>query len=124
MAVIRSKHTSPLGLPRGPVIEPGKSVRVGNWHVLRAHPVVSAWLAAGVIEEVAEGPAAAAPEPAPAPVPAPEPQAPVTSTVTIPGPAEANGADMLRAEADRLGIKYDGRWGAAKLRQAIAEAKG
>lgn len=30
--------------------------------------------------------------------------------------------DRLRAEAEALGIKVDGRWGAERLRQAIAEA--
>lgn len=120
MAVIRSKHTSPLGLPRGPVIEPGKSVRVGNWHVLRAHPVVSAWIAAGVIEEEAEA-ATVAPEPIATPV-APVVSAPAASPAE--SPPVADDVAMLRAEADRLGIKYDGRWGAAKLRQAIAEARG
>lgn len=31
--------------------------------------------------------------------------------------------DRLRAQAERLGIHIDGRWGAARLRQEIAKAK-
>lgn len=49
MTVVTNHHESPLGLPRGPVIEPGRSVKVDNWHVLRNHVVVKAWLAAEVI---------------------------------------------------------------------------
>src|SRR5690606_27504257 len=51
----KSNHTGPLGLPRGPVIEPGKTVKVemqGYARFLRLHAVGSAWLAAGVIEIV------------------------------------------------------------------------
>lgn len=53
MTVIKSNHTSPLGLPRGPVIEPGKSVKVdvpGYARFLRMHNVGRTWLDAGVIE--------------------------------------------------------------------------
>lgn len=36
-------------------------------------------------------------------------------------PASARDLDELRAEAARLGIKVDGRWGARRLRAAIGE---
>lgn len=32
--------------------------------------------------------------------------------------------EELRAEAEDLGIEFDGRWGAERLRQAIEEVKG
>lgn len=65
MTVIKSNHTGPLGLPRGPVVEPGKSVKVdvpGYDRFLRLHSVGSAWLAAGVIEIVEGEERATAPE--------------------------------------------------------------
>jgi len=65
MTVIKSNHSGPLGLPRGPVIEPGKSVKVdvpGYGRFLRMHAVGRAWLAAGVIEIVGEE-RATAPDP-------------------------------------------------------------
>src|SRR5690606_11705319 len=69
MTIIKSNHTGPLGLPRGPVVEPGKSVKVdvpGYDRFLRLHAVGSAWLAAGVIEIVSGEERATAPVP-PAP---------------------------------------------------------
>lgn len=66
MTVIKSNHTGPLGLPRGPVVEPGKSVKVdvpGYDRFLRMHTVGSAWLAAGVIEIVSGEERATAPVP-------------------------------------------------------------
>lgn len=65
MTVIKSNHTSSLGLPRGPVVEPSKSVKVdvpGYGRFLRLHSVGSAWLAAGVIEIVEGEERATAPE--------------------------------------------------------------
>lgn len=65
MAVIKSNHTCPLGLPRGPVVDPGKSVKVdlpGYGRFLRLHTVGSAWLAAGVIEIVEGEEQATAPD--------------------------------------------------------------
>lgn len=65
MTIVTSNHTSPLGLPRGPVIQPGRSVKVDNWHVLRNHAVVRAWLAAGVlsVEDGSAEPVKAEPAP-------------------------------------------------------------
>ena len=65
MTVIKSNHTGPLGLPRGPVVEPGKSVNVdvpGYDRFLRLHSVGRAWLDAGVIEIVGGGELATKPE--------------------------------------------------------------
>lgn len=72
MTVIKSNHTCPLGLPRGPVVEPGKSVKVdvpGYDRFLRLHAVGSAWLAAGVIEIVSGEERATAPDPDAPPAP-------------------------------------------------------
>lgn len=57
MTTVKSNHSGPLGLPRGPVINPGASVKVdapGYDRFLRMHAVGRAWLAAGVIEIVEE----------------------------------------------------------------------
>lgn len=65
-AVIKSNHTGPLGLPGGPVIEPGKTVKVelqGYARFLRLHAVGRAWLDAGVIEIVEGEERATAPVP-------------------------------------------------------------
>lgn len=66
MTIVKSNHDGPLGLPRGPVIEPGKSVKVdlpGYGRFLRLHAVGSVWLAAGVIEIVGDDEPATAPDP-------------------------------------------------------------
>lgn len=39
-----------------------------------------------------------------------------------PEPADLE-RDSLRAEAERLGVDVDGRWGSARLREAIAAAQ-
>jgi len=36
---------------------------------------------------------------------------------------ERNEIDSLRAQAERLGIAVDGRWGVARLQQEISQAK-
>lgn len=64
--VIKSHHAGPLGLPRGPVIEPGRTVKVemqGYARFLRLHAVGRAWLDAGVIEIVEGEEQAIAPVP-------------------------------------------------------------
>lgn len=48
-AVVTNNYSSPLGLPKGPTIEVGKSVKVDNWNALRNHDVIKAWLNAEVI---------------------------------------------------------------------------
>jgi hypothetical protein len=60
-----------------------------------------------------------------APEAAPEPPQPVVRIVQ-PELDEDEGAKIinrLRAEAERLGISVDGRWGAGRLQQEIAQAK-
>jgi hypothetical protein len=54
----------------------------------------------------------------PNPVIVPEVQAPPVATK-----AETDELDRLRALAERRGIHVDGRWGAARLRQEIEQAK-
>lgn len=49
MAKITSHYESPLGLPNGVEIAPGRTVKVDNWHILRDHHVVKAWLAVKAI---------------------------------------------------------------------------
>jgi hypothetical protein len=48
---------------------------------------------------------------------APSPEAPEP-----PAPAEDADLEALRAEAERLGIDVDGRWGAKRLRSEIGRA--
>lgn len=110
MTVITSKHTGPLGLPRGPVIPAGKSVRVDNWHVLKNHAVVRAWLDAGVIEAEA-GDVEAQPSPAIA----------VTVNVSAHDPdAEPEDLASLRGEYKELfGKQPFMGWDAETLRSKI-----
>lgn len=64
MAVIVSRHKSPLGLPGGITLNPGRKVKVERWEIIKDHAVVSAWLRAGVISVEEEGqPAMAASDP-------------------------------------------------------------
>lgn len=66
MTNIKSNHTSPLGLPGGPIIPPGGTVSVERWRFIKNSYAVQAWLAAKVIEEVGNEERATAPvQPAP-----------------------------------------------------------
>jgi len=59
-----------------------------------------------------------------APEAAPEPSKPVTRIFEPNDDDEgAKIVTRLRAEAERLGIAVDGRWGAGRLQQEIAQAK-
>jgi hypothetical protein len=62
-----------------------------------------------------------------APEAAPEPPktAVVMPTEVVEAPEDegAKIVNRLRAEAERLGIAVDGRWGAGRLQQEIAQAK-
>lgn len=49
MANVKSHYVSPLGLPNGIEIAPGRTVRVDDWNKIRDHHVVKAWLAAEAI---------------------------------------------------------------------------
>lgn len=49
MANVTSHYVSPLGLPNGVEIPAGRTVRVDDWHIIRDHHVVKAWLAAEAI---------------------------------------------------------------------------
>lgn len=75
MAIVTSRHTSPLGLPvGGPVLRPGVPTKVERWSIIKGHSVVRAWLAAKVIEAEEEVQVALPAQPAPASLPpAPEP---------------------------------------------------
>lgn len=49
---IKSNYEGPLGLPNGPVINPGATALVENWGSIKDHTLVKAWLSAKVIEVV------------------------------------------------------------------------
>lgn len=51
MARITNTHHSPLGLPGGPVIEPGRSAKVENWDIVCEHHIVAMWLEQGLLVE-------------------------------------------------------------------------
>lgn len=98
MATIKSNHDGPLGLPRGPVVDPGKSVKVdipGYDRFLRMHSVGRAWLDAGVIEIVGEELATK-----PAPI--------APSTPGQNGTAGDPNADQPKAVAEVLAMASDG----------------
>lgn len=59
--------------------------------------------------------------PQPAPVRAPPEPAAVLEPTTV---AAVERMESLRAEAERLGIEVDGRWGTIRLQQEIAKARG
>lgn len=55
----------------------------------------------------------------------PPPSPPVRAAVPEPAVAAAvERMESLRAEAERLGIEVDGRWGLIRLQQEIAKARG
>lgn len=112
MTVVTNNHTSPLGLPRGLVIQPGASVRVDNWRILRNHAVVAAWLAAGVlsVEDGTEQPAKV--ERAPVAVSAPVAEAVVDH-------ADVPAVDLRVQYAELFGSEPDGRWGDKRIQDAI-----
>jgi hypothetical protein len=56
-----------------------------------------------------------------APVRAPPEPAAVPEPMTV---AAVERMESLRAEAERLGIEVDGRWGTIRLQQEIAKARG
>lgn len=112
MTVVTNNHTSPLGLPRGLVIQPGASVRVDNWRILRNHAVVAAWLAAGVlsVEDGTEQPAKVE-------------RASVAVPVAVSAPvAEAvvdHAVDLRVQYTELFGSEPDGRWGDKRIQDAI-----
>jgi hypothetical protein len=103
MAVIKSNHHSPLGLPGGPLVNPGAKVKVERWHVIRDHPVIKAWIAAGVIEVVGEEQVEPKPEPS--------------------GPAVDRLAALRGEYQEVVGKRPYHAWGADELRVKITEAK-
>ena len=94
MARITSHHESPLPIPGGPVVYPGRSVYVKRWHVVKRMAMIQAWLAAGVITaEESDGEIMA---------------------------AEDAERMSLRRTLDAAGVETNSRWGLKRLR---AEAK-
>lgn len=63
MTSLKSNHDAPLSLPIiGGVLNPGATRAVERWSVLQHSDTVKAWIAAGVIEVIAdEAPSAVVP---------------------------------------------------------------
>lgn len=56
MSRITSAHDAPLGIPGGPLVRPGATVRVDNWDVLKENAIVKAWREAGLLVEEPDDP--------------------------------------------------------------------
>lgn len=102
MTVVTNNHTSPLGLPRGLVIQPGTSVRVDNWRILRNHAVVAAWLAAGVLS-VEDG----------------TEQSAKVERAPVAAPVGDHATDLRAQYAELFGKRAYHGWSAEELRQKI-----
>ncbi|MBG6211687.1 hypothetical protein IWQ49_006378 [Labrenzia sp. EL_126] len=50
MVEVTSKYKGPLGLPRGPVIQPGQTVEVEDWARIKKHHHVKKLLGLGILE--------------------------------------------------------------------------
>jgi|TARA_R100000049_G_C1932626_1_gene76489 hypothetical protein len=94
MARITSHHESPLPIPGGPIVHPGRSVFVKRWHVVKRMAMVQAWLTAGAISAV-------------------------ESDAEIMAAEDAERESLLRT-LTAAGAKTSTRWGLKRLR---AEAK-
>lgn len=123
MTRVVSRHDSNLGLPLGgPVLRPGVPALVKRWSIIKGHPVVKSWLAAKVIEVVAdEAERVVAAPPARA-----EPSVPHPLDHDANGraggslPASERGLDELRAQyAELFGTEPDKRLGEKRLQDAI-----
>lgn len=97
MPRLTNRHHADLILPDGTTVRRGASLDVSaeTWARARHRDVVQAWVSAGILEVEGEDP-----------------------------PPPADGLAALRAEADGLGVRVDGRWGEARLREEIEKAGG
>lgn len=57
---VTNKSQSALGLPNGPVIQPGATAQVENFEAMDSNPVVKSWIEAGALVLGDEGDADAA----------------------------------------------------------------
>lgn len=100
MATVTNTHRSPLALPNGQVLQPHQATKVAEWDQIKGNHVIQEWVRSGVLS---------------------------VSDVALPADQESQflrpDPAALRAELDQLGVKYDKRYGAAKLRALLADAR-
>lgn len=53
---VQNRYTSPIALPGGQIIPPGKVVAVQNWDKLTSVPIIKTWLKAGVLIAIGDEP--------------------------------------------------------------------
>ena len=114
MTLLTNTCKTPLGLPSGQVIEPGKTERVQDIDRCRANAVVAAWLRAGLLRVVDEVPVGEI-EKAKADLGAGDHEPP-------PAP-EGDEKDQLIAKLEALGHDYNRRHSLTTLRDALAAAQ-
>lgn len=117
MPAIRNASRNPLVLPDGRGLPIGAVTNVPDeaWRLYRGHVVVQAWLSAGKIMIVGDEPS-----------PMPEPVKPAAVPETLPDEPAGDDFDPLEALRDvarELGVTVDRRWGEARLRREIDEAR-
>jgi hypothetical protein len=96
MATVTNTHRSPLALPNGQVLQPHQATLVAEWDQIKGNHVIQEWVKSGVLS---------------------------VSDVSLPSRFLRPDPAVLRAELDQLGVKYDKRYGAAKLRALLADAR-
>lgn len=96
MATVTNTHRSPLALPNGQVLQPHQATKVAEWDQIKGNHVIQEWVKSGVLS---------------------------VSDVALPSRFLRPDPAALRAELDQLGVKYDKRYGAAKLRALLADAR-
>lgn len=138
--ILTNRHDAPLSLPlAGPVLVPGVPTKVKRWSVIKGHPVVRSWVAAGVLVVNEDDSAArlqtgenASPVFIAEEVPVAAPEAPQAAKQTDPldhdGDGKKGGSkpaiddpvrEELKAQAKELGIAIHWRWSNEKIEQAI-----
>lgn len=99
--VTNNTPRTPLGLPGGLVIEPGKTVPVPNWTAIKDNHVVKAWVKSKLLTVSGEE------------------AAPVQAAQQAVGDEK----ETILAKLEALGIKKDKRTSLEKLKAALAEAE-
>src|SRR5690606_15992773 len=129
MAKVTNTYDRALGLPLGgPRLQPGVETTVDRWSILKGHPVVRSWVAAGilVVSEDDSAPRPQTDENA-SPVFVTE-EAPQADPLDHDGDGKKGGStpavddpvrEELKAQAKELGIAVHWRWSNEKIEQAI-----
>jgi len=112
MPVVTNKHSGPLALPGGLVLQPGASRDIPRWDTVRRNNTVAAWLRAKVLVVEPEGV-----------TPGVDPSVVEADDQRLAPVDPVDGMTYLRAEAKALGINVDRRWGEKRLRAEIAKAE-